>query len=138
MYHTFSFNSEVDYYFHLEGVNGCCGLCTIYGFSVRNKKTGNTITEEEYGRLDHKDFIEHVEDNFLDMVEEDRYTRVIVTDVVPELIEDVTQAYYNSTARHNDAINLYTIMTDLKWETCGDSFVNKKTDNTVTVFYKDL
>jgi hypothetical protein len=132
-----SYNEKVNYGFNVQGVSGCCGLCAVYGFYVRNDRD-DVITKEEYDALDHIDFIKHVQDSFVSNVESARFSRMIITDVVPSEITNVDAAYYDSRAKHNEAINLYTILTDLGWKKLGAMFKNKKTNNVVASFYKDV
>jgi hypothetical protein len=132
-----SYNEKVNYGFNVQGVSGCCGLCAVYGFYVRNDRD-DVITKEEYDALDHIDFIKHVQDSFVSNVESARFSRMIITDAVPSEITNVDAAYYDSRAKHNEAINLYTILTDLGWKKLGAMFKNKKTNNVVASFYKDV
>lgn len=121
----------------LEEMKGCCGVVIALAFNVKSQRTDLSISEEEYDKLDHIDFIRTFEKKLLDTVEKFGFTRVILSDVVPDLIKNKQHAYYRNYSRHNEAINLHTVLTDLKWETLPD-FINQRTKNTVTLFYKDI
>lgn len=132
-----TFNSNVEIKVEEAQQQGCCGILNIWGLRVIYKERG-IIIEEEYKKLDHLKFIKFVSEEFLNFAEKNGYTRIIITDVIPEEIEDVESAYFSYSAPHNSVINLYTILTDAGWPKLGPDFVNRRTGNTVTTFYHDV
>jgi hypothetical protein len=135
---TYTYEDEYVVKLRTLEMKGCCGILVGYGLEVRDYNNGHLITDEQYKKLDHIKFIKRFESEVLEHVEIQSYTRIIISDVVPNKIVNAGNAYYNFNAPHNKAINLYTILTDLKWEGAGKSFVNERTKNLVKVFYKDL
>lgn len=137
--------SEINYFYKehrvslvIREMQGCCGICIGSGFAVINSINGNPITEQTYNSWDHIDFIKTFEAAVLDWVENQGYTRIYISDVVPDKVKNLSDAYYHASARHNKSINLYTMLKDLEWKGAGKQFVNKRTTNTVKVFYHDV
>ena len=131
------YNDSVIYDYHTKELPGCCGVQVVYGLTVYNRDN-TVINRENYESLNHIDFIKHVEGSIIDTAERSGYTRVQVTDVVPDKIKNLNDAYWTISARHNNAINLYTVFNDLGWKRMGKKFRNKRTGNTVATFYKDI
>ena len=135
---TYTYEDEYVVKLRTLEMKGCCGILVGYGLEVRDYNNGHLITDEQYKKLDHIKFIKRFESEVLEHVEIQSYTRIIISDVVPNKIVNAGNAYYNFNAPHNKAINLYTILTDLGWKKLGAMFKNKKTNNGVASFYKDV